>query len=76
MGAAGVILKEQVIEDVGASGLTFTVWRTPDGEGRIRISGAALPFGNRDLHFSTQGEMIGAGTSLVDACPVTLRLLD
>ena len=70
----GVMLQQQVIDDM-ASGLTITVWRTETGEGRLRIAGDALPFGAHDLQFSYEGEMVGAGTALVDACPTPLRLL-
>jgi hypothetical protein len=74
MNPSSVVLQEQVIEDSLASGLTLTIWRTPSGEGRIRVSGD-LPYGNRDFQFDSSGGLVGTGTSTVDACPSPLRLL-
>jgi len=68
-----VVIREQVIND-GPSGLTFIIWRTSDGEGRIRVVGD-LPFGNRDLQFDSDGNLIGRGTSVVAACPTGLRVV-
>jgi len=70
-----VVLQEQVIEDELASGLTLVVWRTSDGEGRIRVTGADLPYGNRDFQFDQSGALIGTGTSVADACPSPLRVV-
>jgi hypothetical protein len=73
--AATVVVREQVIDDL-ASGLTLYFWRTSDGEGRIRITGDALPFGNRDLQFDAEGCHVGSGTAVGDACPLKgLRLV-
>jgi len=75
MDPSDVVLREQVIEDSLGSGLTLTVWRTPEGEGRIRVSGADLPYGNRDFQFDTEGRLVGTGTSTTDPCPSHLRLV-
>lgn len=69
-----IALQEQIIEDSLVSGLTFTVWRTQDGEGRIRVTGD-LPFGNRDFKFDENGRLVGTGTAVADACPSHLRLV-
>lgn len=71
-----IVLQEQVIEDSLASGLSLTIWRTPDGEARIRVTGADLPYGNRDFQFDESGRLVGTGTSVSDACPSHLRLVD
>jgi hypothetical protein len=68
-----IAIQEQVIED-HPSGLTFTIWRTPDGEGRIRVSGD-LPLGNRDFQFDKRGRLVGTGTSVGGSCPSHLRLV-
>jgi|GEM_PF-1411944 hypothetical protein len=69
-----VATQEQVIDDTRASGLTLAFWRTPGGEGRIRITGD-LPFGNRDFQFNESGELVGSGTGVAGACPVNLRVV-
>lgn len=72
-----ISLREQIIEDI-VSGLTITIERTPDGEGRIRIRGD-IPFHNRDFAFSQDGQLVGTGTGLCTHCtgPASwLRLAD
>jgi hypothetical protein len=65
-----IALQEQVIQDL-PSGLTITVWRTPSGEGRVRIEGdPSRPA--RDLQFSPEGVLVGSGSVLATACPLRL----
>ena len=67
-----VTIREQIIEDP-VSELTFQFIRTPSGEAIIRIFGN-LPLGtNRELIFDQDGQLAGAGTSLVDSCPSWLE---
>ena len=56
-------IREQVIEDK-ATGLTIIFEVVSSGEGRIRLRGSILPFGNRDFQFDSNGELIGTGTGL------------
>lgn len=71
---SAILIREQVIADV-VSGLTLTIWRTPDGEGRIRITGDDLPHGNRDLQFDSLGVLVGMGTAVSEPFPSSLRLI-
>ena len=65
------VIKEQIIEDEGVSGLTLMFERTPYG-GRRTIFGD-LPFGNREFIFDLIGLLGVAGTS-VHACRRPSRL--
>ena len=58
-----MIIKEQIIEDL-PSGLTIIFEVVSSGEGRMRLRGSNLPFGNRDFQFSSEGELEGTGTCL------------
>lgn len=71
---ARVGIEEQVVDDSEVSGLTLTFWRTPSGEGRLRITGD-LPYGNRDFQFDCNGELAGTGTATGSACPTSLRIV-
>lgn len=75
-GGATVTLREQILDDTEASGLTILIERTPSGEGRLRVLGD-LPFGNRDFAFDAEGQLVGAGTS-THACrrPTWLQVVD
>lgn len=54
-------VQEQIVEDE-ASGLTLQFEVNPDGTPRLRIYGPALPFGNREIVFDSDGIEAGAGT--------------
>jgi len=69
----GVVFQEQVISD-GPSGVTLTIWKAANGEGRIRLSGD-FPFGNRDFQFDAGGRLVGRGTATGGSCPATLRVV-
>ena len=56
-------IQEQTIEDL-VTGLTIEFKAREDGETRVCISGATLPFGNREFHFDKDGQYVGAGTWL------------
>ena len=58
-----VVIKEQTIEDL-PTGLTIIFEVVSSGEGRMRLRGSILPFGNRDFQFSSEGELVGTGTGL------------
>ena len=58
-----VIIKEQVIKDL-PTGLTIIFEVVSSGEGRMRLRGDILPFGNRDFAFSKDGQLEGTGTGL------------
>ncbi len=68
MNSHEVVLQEQVIQDE-PSGLTLTIWCTPDGEGRLRIEGLPLELA-RDLQFSPEGVLVGSGSSVAGGCPL------
>jgi hypothetical protein len=70
-----VQIREQVIDDSGASGLTSAFWRVPDGEGRLRVTDD-LPFSNRDFQFDESGKLVGTCTGVAGACPDYLRVVD
>lgn len=53
-------IKEQIIEDV-ASGLILQ-FEYQGGRTRLVIAGRALPFGNREIIFDTDGREAAAGT--------------
>ena len=62
-------VKEQILEDP-ASGLTFqfeVVEADSEAPFRLRIYGD-LPFGNRDICFTSDGKEAGAGTLLTGLC--------
>ena len=69
-----ITIKEQIIDDL-ASGLTLQFEKAPDGEGVLRIFGD-LPFGNRSLAFTVDGQLTGAGTHLTGSCPSWLQPVD
>jgi len=68
-----IVLLEQVIRDE-VSGITFYIWRTPDGEGRLRLQGD-FPYGNRDLHFAEAGRHGDGRGRSVPAPPSTRHRL-
>ena len=53
-------IKEQIVEDL-ASGLTLQ-FECENGKTRLVIAGRALPFGNREIIFDTDGREAAAGT--------------
>jgi hypothetical protein len=53
-------IKEQIIEDT-ASGLILQFERQ-NGRTRLVIAGRALPFGNREIVFDSEGREAAAGT--------------
>jgi len=62
-------IKEQIVEDL-VTGLTFQFALNESDEEapfRLKITGD-LPFGNREILFSADGEKMAAGTLLVEAC--------
>ena len=61
--AKNLCIKEQVINDE-VTGLMLILRVTPDGEARIHLLGAILPFGNRDFQFDRDGILAGTGTPL------------
>ncbi len=68
-------VKEQIIEDP-ASGLTLMFEAVPQLETdplqfRLRICGDHLPFGNRDLFFTKDGEPGGSGTATGGICKLS-----
>ncbi len=60
-----VKIKEQVIKDL-VTGLTIVFKVVDCGESVMYLKGSALPFGNRDFQFSSDGELVGTGTGLTD----------
>lgn len=63
-GARDLIIKEQIIEDL-ASGLTIQFERNDeraDCPFMMIICGDSLPFGNREILFTPEGEEGAAGT--------------
>lgn len=54
-------IKEQIIEDA-ASGLILQFERQNGGRTRLVIAGRALPFGNREIIFDSEGREAAAGT--------------
>ncbi len=67
-----VRIKEQIIDDP-ASGLTlmFSACPGPHTDSiryQLRICGDALPYGNRDLLFTEDGELGAAGTATGGIC--------
>lgn len=55
-------IREQIVEDV-ASGLTL-MFECHGGKPRLVIAGKALPFGNREIIFDSDGKEAAAGTLL------------
>ena len=53
-------IREQIVEDQ-ASGLILQ-FECNGGRTRLVIAGAALPFGNREIIFDSQGRESAAGT--------------
>ena len=53
-------IKEQIVEDP-ASGLILQ-FECADGRTRLVIAGRALPFGNREIIFDSEGREAAAGT--------------
>lgn len=60
-------IREQIIEDL-VSELTFQFVRNESGTTTMRVIGASLPFGNREIFFTPEGEHDGGG-SFVQAPP-------
>ena len=58
-----LVIKQQTIEDL-PSGLTIIFEVVSSGEGRMRLRGSNLRFGNRDFQFDSNGELVGTGTGL------------
>ena len=71
--ASNWMIKEQIIEDP-VTGLTFQFEMVP-GDSlepcRLRIFGDILPYGNREIFFSRDGEESGAGTFVSGLCKPT-----
>lgn len=65
-------IKEQIIED-RVSGLTLLFERLCDGTTRLVLSGACLPFGNREIIFDANGEEAGGGAAIGACRPSWLR---
>lgn len=55
-------IREQIVEDL-ASGLILQ-FECNGGRTRLVIAGAALPFGNREIIFDSEGKESAAGTLL------------
>ena len=55
-------MREQIIEDA-ASGLTLQ-FECSEGRTRLVIVGTALPYGNREILFDSEGREAAAGTLL------------
>ena len=55
-------MREQIIEDA-ASGLTLQ-FECSEGRTRLVIFGTALPYGNREILFDSEGREAAAGTLL------------
>jgi hypothetical protein len=55
-------IREQIVEDL-ASGLVLQ-FECTNGRTRLVIAGAALPFGNREIIFDSEGKESAAGTLL------------
>ena len=55
-------VREQVVEDP-TSGLTFHFELSPDGP-ILRVTGDALPLGNREIHFDASGWEESAETNV------------
>lgn len=55
-------IREQIVEDV-ATGLILQ-FECIDGRPRVVIAGQALPYGNREILFDSEGREAGAGTVL------------
>ena len=55
-------VREQIVEDP-ATGLILQ-FECNDGRLRLIIAGDALPFGNREILFDSEGREAGAGTLL------------
>jgi hypothetical protein len=72
---AYVELQEQILNDAGVTGIILTIWRTANGEARIRLTGD-LPFSNREFQFDAEGRLVGTGTSVGESCPSHLQLVD
>ena len=58
-----LVIKQQIIKDL-PTGLTIIFEVVSSGEGRMRLCGSTLPFGNRDFQFDSNGELVGTGTGL------------
>lgn len=54
-------IKEQIVEDL-ASGLILQFECSSNGLTRLVIAGRALPFGNREIIFDSDGRESAAGT--------------
>jgi hypothetical protein len=53
-------IREQIVEDL-ATGLIFQ-FECNEGRTRLVIAGEALPFGNREIIFDSDGREAAAGT--------------
>lgn len=62
-------VKEQIYEDL-ASGLTLKFESRPYASApyKLTIYGDSLPFGNRDILFGENGDVVGGGTA-TSTCP-------
>ena len=58
---SSLTIKSQTIRDL-PSGLTIIFEVVSSGEGRMRLRGSNLRFGNRDFQFDSNGELVGTGT--------------
>ena len=69
-------IKEQNIED-RITGLTFQFEKLPTGRMALRVFGKAIPFGNREFLFWTDGTEAGNGTVVSGLCrPAWLTAVD
>jgi len=67
-------LKEQIFEIPGGLRVQLAVSTAEDAPYRLILFGDALPFGNYEVLFNTEGEEAGGGTSLTGSCrPSWLR---
>ena len=71
-GAKDCIIKEQIIEDL-VTGLTlqFSAYDDETGGCKLTLIGPGLMYGNRDLIFNKEGEMVASGTATAGFCRPT-----
>ena len=66
-------IRELIEEDL-VTGLTLQFEARDNGEMVLRLAGECLPFGNREIVFSRDGRVLGAGTGVAGTCaPSWLR---